>query len=175
MVDLSHGHRGVPLAVGRITLRRDGWFSLDSSSLLGVLTTTPILSPPKPRQVHDDHNVEELELVSKQRPHSIDTKLSRSLNRHKRSPWPLAQVLVLNLLSSVRGVVRASLLDPAVSAFGVRVTPCTCLSVCLCMAYLTPAAGGGHHAHRAPTHSLATHSTSRSRWSGTTIYGCAWR
>lgn len=74
-------------AVGRLTLRRDGWFSFDSSSLLGILTTTPVPIPTKPPSNHNGGRTElELELV-----------------------------LVLNLLSSVRGVVRAELIDTATS------------------------------------------------------------
>lgn len=80
---IAHCH-----AVGRLTLRRDGWFSFDSSSLLGILTTTPVPIPTKPKPPSDHNGRTELELEL---------------------------VLVLNLLSSVRGVVRAELIDTATS------------------------------------------------------------
>ena len=64
------------LAVGRLRLRKDGWFSYDCGSTTGILTTHAL---PVPRKSAKDAS--ELELV-----------------------------LVLNVLSSVRGVVRAALL-----------------------------------------------------------------
>lgn len=70
--------------IGRLTLRKDGWFSFDSGSLLGILTTTPVLVPAKLPLAQSEPAVE-----------AEDMKL----------------VVLFNLLSSVRGVVRAELLD----------------------------------------------------------------
>ena len=69
-------------AVGRLTLRKDGWFSWDSGPVLGVLTTHEVPLPAKP----------------------VFPMTSRS------EAGELELVLVLNILSSVRGVVRAALL-----------------------------------------------------------------
>lgn len=70
-----------PHAVGRLTLRKDGWFSYDSGSVVGVLTTYAVSVPVKPIEAGDRTESGELELV-----------------------------LLLNVATSVRGVVRAALL-----------------------------------------------------------------
>jgi hypothetical protein len=65
MFDLPNATVGI----GRLTLRKDGWFSFDSGAVAGVLTTTALPVPPKP---------------------TGDMQL----------------VVVVNLLSSVRGIVQ---------------------------------------------------------------------
>eukprot|EP01046_Picozoa_sp_COSAG06_P052783 COSAG06_NODE_8954_length_2025_cov_3.751298_1_plen_131_part_10 len=74
------------LVVGRLTLRKDGWFSFNSGALLGVLTTNAVAVPPKPLAA----------------PAAMASESQQ-----------LELVLLLNILSSVRGVVRAELLDAA--------------------------------------------------------------
>jgi hypothetical protein len=77
------------LVVGRLTLRKDGWFSFNSGALLGVLTTNAVAVPPKPLAAPAAH---------------------RAMASESQQ---LELVLLLNILSSVRGVVRAELLDAA--------------------------------------------------------------
>lgn len=74
-----YGYPNASTGIGRVTLRKNGWFSFDTvGSTTGVLVTTPLTVPTRPT-----------------------------------ATGAFEVVVLLNVLSSVRGIVRAELIDPS--------------------------------------------------------------